>query len=78
MIGSSEIFVCGGSSDNGKVHTASKCACIVNRYGERKVNPMLKSRASHAIVYVDLTASVYVFGGCLSDRIKLNTAEGLA
>ena len=64
MIGSLEVFVCGGASfRNGKAHLISKHTIIVNQDGGTEMMSML------------LTASVYVFGGKVSEKVWQKSAE---
>ena len=78
LIGSAQVFICGGVGEKGDAYTARKCALIVNQEGEVRVESMLRGRYSHTIRYVEVTASVCVFGGFLHESSSLSSAESFS
>lgn len=74
MFGASQVFVCGGNR-RGKLHIDGKHAWVMSEEGEVEVRPMVQSRNNHAVVYDEMTLSIYVFGGLGDSGGSLGNAE---
>ena len=77
MVGFSQVFVCGGA-EKSKLLTDHKYCALADVHGEVEVMSMVQGRYEHALVYDEVTMSVYMFGGYAAQGVALKSSQAFS